>query len=139
MTYVGCSAIHRSGSRCTSACSCPSCHGATLTRSWASLPPRSAQLEQQVRTEATEYRNRDSGPVIVRYAHYVLDLAAGYRRVVVTYADALDAGASGAEARQLRAAVLAMAAVWRKTRKWRGEWSDELGAPTPPDRVNADG
>jgi hypothetical protein len=90
------------------------------------------QFEQQVRTEANEYRNRDSGPVIVRYAHYVLDLAAGYRRVVVTYTDALDAGIPTAEVRQHRAAVAAIAAVWRKARDWRSEWSDEPEAPTPP-------
>jgi hypothetical protein len=90
------------------------------------------QLEEQARTEATEYRNRDSGPVVVRYAHYVLDLTAGYRRVVVNYTDALDAGTPTAEARQLRAAVAAVAAVWRKAREWRSEWSDEPEVPAPP-------
>jgi hypothetical protein len=97
------------------------------------------QLEQQARTEATEYRDRDSGPVVVRYAHYILDLAVGYRRVVVTYTDALAAGTPTDEARQLRAAVAEVAAVWRKSRDWRSEWSDEPGVPGGAERVNEDG
>ena len=83
-------------------------------------------LEDQVQTEAVEHRKRDLGPVVVRYAHHVLDLTAGYRRVVMRYVDALDAGAPAGEVDQLRRAVAAIAVVWqKKAHGWRSEWLDE--------------
>ena len=68
--------------------------------------------------------------MVVRYAHHVLDLTAGYRRVVMRYGDALDAGAPSGEVDQLRRAVATIAAVWRtKAHGWRSEWLDKPDSP----------
>jgi hypothetical protein len=63
------------------------------------------QLERQVVTEATEYRGRELGPVVVRYAHLIRDVCNGYRRVVAAYIDAAAAGAPPDELAVRRAAV----------------------------------
>jgi hypothetical protein len=62
-------------------------------------------VERQVVTEATEYRGRELGPVVVRYAHLIRDVCNGYRRVVAAYIDAAAAGAPPDELAVRRAAV----------------------------------
>jgi hypothetical protein len=42
------------------------------------------RLEGQAVTEATEHRNRDLGAALVRYAHYLRDMLARYRRAWIS-------------------------------------------------------
>ena len=80
------------------------------------------RLERQAVTEAAEYRNRDLGPAMVRYAHYLRDLLGGYRRVVGQYVAMLDAGADDHELAPLRRALTELAKTWRRSREWRDDW-----------------
>lgn len=75
-------------------------------------------------------RSVTSGRRAVRYAHHVLDLPAGHRRVVMRNVDALEAGASAGEVDQLRRALATIAAAWeKKANGWRSEWPGEPDQP----------
>jgi hypothetical protein len=78
------------------------------------------EWEQQVVIEAQEYRHRDLGPAMVRYAHDIRRQCAAIRLILHRYGQI--SSEDGPEAHELRRVIKDLASTWSNDVRYPDEW-----------------